>query len=86
MDAISFVLGVKSSQLRSSHLKELLYRSSAAQDASMNVSTFDVDIQQADGAYVMAVYEKSDGTRLEFKRRYVWLAFRGNFDDSVLIF
>lgn len=80
MDAISFVLGVKSSQLRSSHLKELLYRSNAMQeqDADLENDEHDDDAEDenrasagnASGAYVKAVYEMRDGTRVHFKRRY----------------
>ena len=81
MDAISFVLGVKSSKLRSAHLKELLYRSTAVlgQDSSTTTTTtataaattteLEDNIQRANSAYVMALYEKSDGTRIQFKRR-----------------
>ncbi|KUI71199.1 Structural maintenance of chromosomes protein 1 [Cytospora mali] len=36
MDAISFVLGIKSSQLRSSHLKELVYRGRVMKTSKIN--------------------------------------------------
>ena len=54
MDAISFVLGVKSSQLRSSHLRELIYRGQ--------------DDDAADTAWVMAVYADNDSREWKFKR------------------
>eukprot|EP00958_Prasinococcus_capsulatus_P004389 scaffold406_cov391-Prasinococcus_capsulatus_cf.AAC.18 len=57
MDAISFVLGVKTMQLRGSQLKDLIY---AANDKE----------RQASGrkAYVKMVYEDADGTELAFQR------------------
>lgn len=54
MDAISFVLGVKSSQLRSSQLKELVFRPDAGQEGP-------------DTCFVACRYEH-DGTTTEFKR------------------
>ena len=67
MDAISFVLGVKSSQLRSTQLRDLIYRGRVSED--------DMDVDepsQADGArtaHVTAVYEDKAGKHWHFKRR-----------------
>ncbi|KAJ3053257.1 Structural maintenance of chromosomes protein 1 [Rhizophlyctis rosea] len=58
MDAISFVLGVKSKELRSTQLKELLYHSGMTQDGEPPIRR----------AHVMAVYETSDGEELRFMR------------------
>ncbi|ORY79404.1 putative cohesin complex subunit [Protomyces lactucae-debilis] len=56
MDAISFVLGIKSSHLRSSHLKDLVYRGNAAEEDDPTT------------AWVMAVYEDDEGKETCFKR------------------
>ena len=56
MDALSFVLGIHSGQLRSSHLTDLIYRQGeAGQDASF--------------ASVVAVYQRAEGTEVAFQRR-----------------
>ena len=52
MDAISFVLGVRSAQLRSSQLKDLIYRSGADDDAEQE--------EQARTASVTAVYTEGE--------------------------
>lgn len=57
MDAISFVLGIKSSHLRSAHLKDLIYRGSASQGS-----------RDATTAWVMAVYADEAGLETRFKR------------------
>ena len=62
MDAISFVLGIKSTQLRSSQLKDLIYKSA--------VSIEDEPVQEAS---VSAVFMDSDGQETIFSRRYIWL-------------
>jgi structural maintenance of chromosome 1 len=79
MDAISFVLGVKSAQLRSTQLRDLVYRGRKA--ALMNEDTMDVDEEtqetqptqegstDARSAWVMAVYEDDKGKEWEFRRR-----------------
>lgn len=64
MDAISFVLGVKSSHLRSQNLKDLIYRGSIMADQR---STLEAS-EDPDRAYVMAIYEKDDGQTLYLKR------------------
>lgn len=60
MDAISFVLGVQSSHLRSSNLKDLIYRGrlSGDQTRSSDPST----------AYVVAHYQKNSGEVIHLKR------------------
>lgn len=65
MDAISFVLGVRSVHLRSSNLKDLIYRG--------RVMTHEADSEtetRSDPtmAYVMAIYEKSNKDVLQLKR------------------
>ena len=77
MDAISFVLGVKSAQLRSSQLQDLVYRGrrlareQEGVDASM-VKDDDEEETQGDGtaktAWVMAVYEDKDKQETTFRR------------------
>ncbi|KAI3640518.1 hypothetical protein MIR68_001396 [Amoeboaphelidium protococcarum] len=56
MDAISFVLGVNAAQLRSSQLKELIYRGGS--DAGSDI----------DQCYVAALFQLDDGSQIEFKR------------------
>jgi structural maintenance of chromosome 1 len=64
MDAISFVLGVRSSHLRSTQLKDLVYRGRVMDGNDEAVEGND----DPERAYVMAVYEKTDGEILELKR------------------
>jgi len=80
MDAISFVLGIKSSQLRSSHLRDLVYRgrvlkrskiAGTAGDAGDEEDLgADASVSQTDPktAWVMAVYEDDDGNEQHWKR------------------
>ncbi|KAF9905566.1 Structural maintenance of chromosomes protein 1 [Lobosporangium transversale] len=77
MDAISFVLGVKSSQLRSSQLRELIYRDRAEdQEQSQRSGTSKPSRQGGNNGsdprktWVMAVYQKDDGNEIHFTRRY----------------
>jgi structural maintenance of chromosome 1 len=84
MDAISFVLGIKSSHLRSAHLKDLVYRgrvlktSKINDDGSAQAGNGDAN-GAADGddkasrgdpktAWVMAVYEDDAGEEQRWKR------------------
>ncbi|RDA89049.1 hypothetical protein CP533_6199, partial [Ophiocordyceps camponoti-saundersi (nom. inval.)] len=83
MDAISFVLGIKSSHLRSAHLKDLVYRGrvlktskinddgSAEPNGSPSVVT-DLDARASRGdpktAWVMAVYEDDAGEEQRWRR------------------
>jgi structural maintenance of chromosome 1 len=77
MDAISFVLGVKSAQLRSSQLKDLVYRgrklakdAEGPSDASIDDET-DLGEGTATKAWVVAVYEDLEGNEYRFKRTCV---------------
>jgi structural maintenance of chromosome 1 len=66
MDAISFVLGVKSSHLRSSQLKDLIHRQATCSSDSLNIKK-SVKPENG-GASVLAIYQKTDGVVIEFKR------------------
>ncbi|ORY92961.1 condensin complex subunit SMC1 [Leucosporidium creatinivorum] len=91
MDAISFVLGVRSSSLRSAALKDLIYRSgrtkkgkgkAADQDADEEEeeSESEPDGEEVDGersAWVMAVYIDSDEKEWRFQRS---ISTSGNSD------
>ncbi|KAF9775079.1 hypothetical protein IL306_006904, partial [Fusarium sp. DS 682] len=83
MDAISFVLGIKSSHLRSAHLKDLVYRGRVLKTAKINddgsAQTNGDANGDADGndkasrgdpktAWVMAVYEDDAGEEQRWKR------------------
>ncbi|KAI9737186.1 MAG: Structural maintenance of chromosomes protein 1 [Cirrosporium novae-zelandiae] len=81
MDAISFVLGIKSSHLRSSHLRDLIYRGRVLKTATVNedgsttekqangqASTQEGESQDPKTAWVMAVYEDDAGDEQEWKR------------------
>jgi len=83
MDAISFVLGIKSSHLRSAHLKDLVYRGRVLKTSKINDDgSIDTDAH-ANGnsrdddkasrgdpktAWVMAVYEDDAGEEQRWKR------------------
>lgn len=66
MDALSFALGLKSSQLRSTQLKDLIYRGRRMTD--------DDDDEEMEGegtaktAWVMAVYQDAKGQEYRFQR------------------
>jgi structural maintenance of chromosome 1 len=83
MDAISFVLGIKSSHLRSTHLRDLVYRgrvlrtSTINGDGSATTGNGEQNGEDAAGhaergdpksAWVKAVYEEDTGRQLEWKR------------------
>ncbi|KAL6863191.1 Structural maintenance of chromosomes protein 1 [Amphichorda felina] len=83
MDAISFVLGIKSSHLRSAHLKDLVYRGRVLKTSKINddgsVDTADLANGDPNGndkasrgdpktAWVMAVYEDDAGEEQRWKR------------------
>ncbi|KAF9340418.1 Structural maintenance of chromosomes protein 1 [Linnemannia elongata] len=75
MDAISFVLGVKSSQLRSSQLRELIYRDRSDETddntrpgASKNARAASSNEADPRKTWVMAVYQRNDGTEVKFTR------------------
>ncbi|KAH3668887.1 hypothetical protein OGAPHI_002642 [Ogataea philodendri] len=65
MDAISFVLGIRSSHLRSTNLKDLIYRGRILNDEAGGDEDKENDPTTA---YVMAIYEKSNGDILKLKR------------------
>jgi structural maintenance of chromosome 1 len=80
MDAISFVLGVKSAQLRSSQLKDLVYRGRRL--ASEDPSQGDEEEEEpgegegsAQKAWVLAVYEDADKKEWQFQRTYVAVSY-----------
>lgn len=84
MDAISFVLGIKSSHLRSAHLKDLVYRgrvlktskinddgsAETANGAANGLADSDDKASRGDPktAWVMAVYEDDAGEEQRWKR------------------
>ncbi|KAK5104440.1 Structural maintenance of chromosomes protein 1 [Lithohypha guttulata] len=76
MDAISFVLGIRSSQLRSSHLTELIYRGRVIKKSIANGDGADVEDDSQVGsqrddprsAWVMAVFEDDAGEVQRWKR------------------
>jgi structural maintenance of chromosome 1 len=69
MDAISFVLGVKSAQLRSSQLRDLVYRGRRLASEDPSQADEDGEEDQGEGtakkAWVLAVYE--DGNKQEWR-------------------
>src|SRR5271170_7000541 len=78
MDAISFVLGIKSSHLRSTHLRELVYRGRVLKKSTVNgVAETNGVNDEIDGtqerndpksAWVTAVYEDDAGEEQMWKR------------------
>ncbi|KAL0960255.1 hypothetical protein HGRIS_011886 [Hohenbuehelia grisea] len=81
MDAISFVLGVKSAQLRSSQLKDLVYRGrrlaknpAEGESAPVDEDAEDEDEGEGEGegtakkAWVLAVYLDADNKEWRFQR------------------
>ncbi|KAF4618816.1 hypothetical protein D9613_009734 [Agrocybe pediades] len=76
MDAISFVLGVKSAQLRSSQLKDLVYRGRRLARDGVDGETQGDEENEEEGegegtakkAWVMAVYEDQDKKEWRFQR------------------
>jgi len=78
MDAISFVLGVKSAQLRSSQLRDLVYRGRRlARDNGEGVSLPEEEDEEDEGegtakkAWVLAVFEDEKKKEWLFQRTYV---------------
>lgn len=79
MDAISFVLGVKSAQLRSSQLKDLVYRGRKLVDDNgegpSNASLDMADDRDGEGtaskAWVSAIYVDSEEKEWKFRRTLV---------------
>ncbi len=78
MDAISFVLGVKSAQLRSSQLKDLVYRgrrlANINEDGSLAQGEEDEEGEEQDGegtakkAWVLAVFIDASEKQWKFQR------------------
>jgi structural maintenance of chromosome 1 len=73
MDAISFVLGVRSTQLRSSQLKELIYRAGAAalngNGQPVHEDDTEEEVQEAARkAWVQAVYRDTKGKEWMYRR------------------
>ena len=77
MDAISFVLGIKSAQLRSSQLKDLVYRGRRlAKEGDDNASNAPDDDEEeaevgegdAKKAWVLALYEDKEKKEWRFQR------------------
>ncbi|KAJ7638242.1 condensin complex subunit SMC1 [Roridomyces roridus] len=77
MDAISFVLGVKSAQLRSSQLKDLVYRGRRLGKAGLEGEDApeeeeEDETQEGEGtakkAWVMALYVDTEGKEWRFRR------------------
>jgi structural maintenance of chromosome 1 len=84
MDAISFVLGIKSAQLRSSQLKDLVYRGRrlAANGVDGDGSTAQDDFNgegegegTAKKASVLAIYEDEKQQEWRFQRTFVHALF-----------
>ena len=96
MDAISFVLGVKSAQLRSSQLKDLVYRGrrlgkngvDGASDAGEEDQEEDQEeVENGEGtakkAWVLAVYEDENKKQWNFQRTCVpFIPFSENPIDA----
>lgn len=76
MDAISFVLGIKSAQLRSSQLKDLVYRGRRLERGDADASQLqDEDKEEPEGseadakkAWVMALYVDEQKKEWRFQR------------------
>ncbi|KLO14413.1 cohesin complex subunit psm1 [Schizopora paradoxa] len=75
MDAISFVLGIKSAQLRSSQLKDLVYRGRRlAKENDDNASNAPEEDEEETGegdakkAWVLALYEDNEKKQWKFQR------------------
>ncbi|KAJ2785913.1 Structural maintenance of chromosomes protein 1, partial [Coemansia javaensis] len=73
MDAISFVLGVRSAHLRSQQLRDLVYRGRAVGDGDGDDGDGDGGVDEAGDqrtrrAWVRAVYEDGGGRRITFQR------------------
>jgi structural maintenance of chromosome 1 len=73
MDAISFVLGVKSAQLRSSQLKDLVYRGRRLANGTQTQDDEEEE-EEVEGegtakkAWVMAVFKDEKGKEWTFQR------------------
>jgi len=83
MDAISFVLGVRSMYLRSNDKTDFIYRGRRLDRAPDDPSQPLGEEDEADGdgdpntAWVLAVYVDKNGKELKFKRTCVLLGYKG---------
>lgn len=81
LDAISFVLGIQSSQLRSNQLRDLIYRGRVEQPQNAGLLGVTETLEDSDSlrstsllspdpttAYVCALYEKDNGEIMKLKR------------------
>jgi len=68
MDAISFVLGIKSSHLRSAHLRDLIYRGRKLRAAGGGGEDESTQRDDPTTAWVMAVYIDDDNAEHRWKR------------------
>lgn len=75
MDAISFVLGVRSAQLRSTQLKDLIYRAGVRDDTEGENGQEQSDPEEdenhqeiAKKAWVQAVYRDKKGKEWSYRR------------------
>jgi structural maintenance of chromosome 1 len=85
MDAISFVLGIKSAQLRSSQLKDLVYRGRRLANNGVEEASGDAEEEEeeeeeagegtAKKAWVLAVYEDDKHKEWRFQRTSVAFPF-----------
>ncbi|KAJ1504226.1 Structural maintenance of chromosomes protein 1, partial [Coelomomyces lativittatus] len=66
MDAISFVLGIQSTQLRSTHLRDLIYSGASLRDE--NGESLSQTQSRASSAYVSAIYKDAKGLETNFTR------------------
>jgi structural maintenance of chromosome 1 len=85
MDAISFVLGIKSAQLRSSQLKDLVYRGRrlARGDGPLPEEEQEEETHEGEGtaqkAWVLAVYEDEAKKEWKFQRTCATLEYAALF-------
>jgi structural maintenance of chromosome 1 len=67
MDAISFVLGVRSIHLRTMHLRDFVYRGRVL--ASEGAADFSTQHDDPTQAHVTAFYVRNDGSEIKLTRR-----------------
>jgi structural maintenance of chromosome 1 len=70
MDAISFVLGIKSSQLRSSQLRDLIYRGRILKESN---GTNGLDEEEDDDEPTQTQTQRSQGDGEEMGPRRAWV-------------
>jgi len=93
MDAISFVLGVKSAQLRSSQLKDLVYRGRRLAKGDEETAETNADEEEEEGgegegtakkAWVLAAYTDLDGKEYKFQRTYVSISYQSAIRSNIM--